>query len=188
MAKTNQIIESKTYGDKAKFLVTAADSKGELLRAQVWIKPGADGPPEHYHPVQSETFEVIKGQLNLNYEGKEIVLLPGEKITVPPNTLHKWYNAGACDLEAIVELRPALKTEFFLESMYSLDYQGKLDKKGLPNPLQFAAILNECYGELFVIGPPIFLQKFMAKVVGGLARMFGIKGYVPFPIISIVNK
>jgi quercetin dioxygenase-like cupin family protein len=181
MAKTNQIIESKTYGDRAKFLVTAADSKGELLRAQVWIKPGAEGPPEHYHPVQSETFEVIKGQLNLIYEGKELVLLPGEKITVAPNTLHKWYNAGTEDLEAVVELRPALKTEYFLESMYALDQLGKLDKKGLPTPLQFAAILNECYGELFVIGPPIIMQKFMAKVVGGVAKILGFKGYFPFP-------
>lgn len=184
MAKTNQIIESKTYGDKAKFLVTAEDSKGELLRAQVWIKPGADGPPEHYHPIQSETFEVIKGQLNIIYKGKELILLLGEKITVEPNTLHKWYNAGHEELEAIVELRPALKTEYFLESMYALDYQGKLDKKGLPNPLQFAAILNECYGELFVIGPPIIMQKFMAKVVGSFAKLIGFKGYVPFPKVA----
>jgi len=181
MAKTNQIIESKTYGDKAKFLVTAEDSEGKLLRAQVWIQPGAEGPPEHYHPIQSETFEVLKGQLNIIYEGQEMVLFPGEKITVEPNTLHKWYNDGHEELEAIVVLRPALKTEYFLESMYALDYMGKLDKKGLPNPLQFAAILNECYGELFVIGPPIFMQKFMAKVVGKIAKFIGFKGYVPFP-------
>jgi hypothetical protein len=47
--------------------------------------------------------------------------------------------------------------------------------------LQFAAILNECYGELFVVGPPIPAQKFMAKVVGRFAKMIGYKGYVPFP-------
>jgi quercetin dioxygenase-like cupin family protein len=181
MATTNQIIESRTYGDKAKFLVTAADSNGELLRAEIWVKPGGEGPPEHYHPIQSETFEVIKGQLNLMHEGKEIALKPGEKFTVPPNTLHKWYNASTEEMVAVVELRPALKTEYFLESMYSLDYQGKLDKKGLPSPLQFAAILNECYGELFVIGPPIFLQKIIAKIVGRFAKMIGFKGYVPFP-------
>lgn len=188
MAKTNQIIESKTYGDKAKFLVTAAESKGEVLRVQAWIKSGAEGPPEHYHPVQSESFEVIKGQLNMIYEGKEIVLLPGEKITVAPNALHKWYNAGSEELEVIAELRPALKTEYFLESMYALDQLGKLDKKGLPNPLQFAAILNECYGELFVLGPPIFMQKFMAKVVGGFAKLMGFKGHFPFPSYSTSNK
>jgi quercetin dioxygenase-like cupin family protein len=181
MAKTNQIIESKTYGDKAKFLVTAEDSKGDLLKAQVWIQPGAAGPPEHYHPIQSETFEVVKGQLNLTHKGKELVLRPGEKFTVEPNVLHKWSNAGTEELVAIVELRPALKTEFFLESMYALDQKGKLDKNGLPNPLQFAAILHECYGELFVIGPPILIQKMMAKVVGRLAKWMGFKGHIPFP-------
>jgi len=184
MAKTNQIIESKTYGDKAKFLVTAEDSKGALLRAQVWIQPGAAGPPEHYHPIQSESFEVLKGQLNLIHQGQELILRPGEKFTVEPNVLHKWSNGGKEELEAIVELRPALKTEYFLESMYALDQKGKLDKKGLPNPLQFAAILHECYGELYVINPPIFIQKFMAKVVGRLAKWMGFKGRISFPTLS----
>ena len=65
--------------------------------------------------------------------------------------------------------------------MYSLDVQGKTDKNGLPNMLQFAAILNECPGELFVIGPPIAAQKFMAKVLGGFAKLMGYRGFIPFP-------
>ena len=84
------------------------------------------------------------------------------------------------ELVVIGELRPALKTEFFLETMYSLDAQGKTNKNGLPNPLQFAAILNEYYGELFVVGQPIPAQKFVAKIVGGLAKRIGYKGYIPF--------
>ena len=181
MAKTNQVIENKTFGDKGKFLITSEDSKGELMRAELWVKAGGEGPPLHYHPIQSETFEVIKGELNLIVDGKEMVLKSGEKYTVPPNVAHKWWNAGKEELVAIGELRPALKTEFFLESMYSLDWQGKTNKQGLPSTLQFAAILNECYGELFIVGPPIIAQKFMAKVVGRFAKLVGYKGYIPFP-------
>lgn len=182
MAKTNQVIENKTFGDKAKFLVTAEDSKGELLKAELWCKPGGVGPPLHYHPIQSEHFEVVKGELSLICNGQKMILKPGEKFMVSPNDAHKWWNEGNEELIAIVELRPALKTEFFLETVYSLDLQGKTNKKtGLPSPLQFAAILNECYGELFVVGPPIPAQKFMAKVIGGFAKMIGYKGYIPFP-------
>jgi len=181
MAQTNQVIENKTFGDKAKFLITAEDSNGELLKAELWCKPGGEGPPLHYHPVQSEYFEVVKGELSLICNGEKMVLKAGEKFTVKPNNAHKFWNEGSEDLIAVVELRPALKTEFFLETMYSLDVQGKTNKKGLPNTLQFAAILNEYYGELFIVGPPIPAQKIMAKVVGGFAKLIGYKGYIPFP-------
>ena len=181
MAKTNQIIENKTFGDKAKFLITAEDSNGELLRAELSVKTGGEGPPLHYHPVQSEHFEVVKGELTLICNGNKMVLKPGEKYIVKPNEAHKWSNESTEELIIIGELRPALKTEFFLETMYSLDVQGKTNKQGLPNTLQFAAILNECYGELFIVGPPIPAQKFMAKVVGGFAKLIGYKGYIPFP-------
>jgi len=181
MAKTNQIIENKILGDKAKFLITAEDSKGEVMKGELWIKPFGQGPPLHYHPVQSETFEVISGKLGIEEEGKKMVFGPGEKYTIQPNKAHKWFNAGEEELYMVAELRPALKTEFFLESMYALAQQGKVNKVGLPGTLQFAAILNECPGELYVVGPPIFAQKFMAKVVGRFAKLMGYKGYIPFP-------
>lgn len=181
MAKANQLIENPILGDKARFIITAEDSNGEVMRGELWIKPFAQGPPQHYHPVQSETFEVIRGKLGLEIDDKKLVLGPGEKYTVKPNTAHKWYNAGEEELFTVVELRPALKTEFFLESMYSLAAQGKVNKVGLPGTMQFAALLNECPGELYVVGPPIFIQKFMAKVIGGFAKLIGYKGFVPFP-------
>lgn len=181
MAKTNQFIENKILGDKARFLITSEDSKGELMRGEMWLKPNAQGPPLHYHPIQSETFEVVRGKLGLEVDGKKMVFGPGEKYTVQPNSAHKWYNAGEEELYMIAELRPALKTEFFLESMYSLAQQDKVNKVGLPGTLQFAAILNECPGELYIVGPPIIAQKFMAKVVGRFAKLIGYKGYVPFP-------
>jgi quercetin dioxygenase-like cupin family protein len=181
MAKTNQVIENKTIGDKVKFLVTGEDSKGELLRAELWVKPSGEGPPLHYHPVQTETFNIIKGEMNLICNGKEMVLKAGESFTVPPNTPHKFWNGSSEEAIAIVDLLPALKTEFFIETIYALDMKGKTNKKGLPNMLQFSALLNEFYGEIFVVGPPIPAQKFMAKIVGSFAKLIGYKGYVPFP-------
>jgi mannose-6-phosphate isomerase-like protein (cupin superfamily) len=181
MAYTNQVIENKTFGDKLEFLTTAEDSKGELLKLKMTVKPGGDGPPEHYHPVQSECFEVISGELSLLCNGTKSIIKAGEKLTVPANAAHKWWNGSTKELVVAVELRPALKSEFFFETIYSLDVQGKTNKKGLPNLFQFAAILNECYGELFVVGPPIPAQKFMAKVIGGFAKLIGYKGYIPFP-------
>ena len=43
-----------------------------------------------------------------------------------------------------------------------------------------ATVLNEPYGELFVTKPAVLVQKFIAKVVGGLGKLLGYRGYIPF--------
>lgn len=189
MAKTNQVIENKTFGDKVKFLVTAADSDGRLMRMKLWVNPGGDGPPLHVHPLQHETFTMLKGDLNMTCNGRDFILREGESITVPPNTAHTFWNDSGMEVQALVDISPALKGEFFIESVYSLDVQGKTSRKtGLPNLLQFAALLNESYRGVFVVGPPVFAQKIMAKLVGGFAKLIGYKGYIPFPEIIIENE
>ncbi len=56
--------------------------------------------PEHRHPPvdgapgKEETFRCRTGSVHLHVEGREeIVLLPGEQFTIPPDTLH-WFQAG----------------------------------------------------------------------------------------------
>jgi mannose-6-phosphate isomerase-like protein (cupin superfamily) len=182
MAKTNQVISNPVIGDKCTFLITSEDSNGEAMRGELRCPGGITGTPLHYHPVQSEYFEVIAGQMKVHCNGKDMVLSAGQTYMVPANAVHNWTNASKTEeLHAIVELKPALKTEFFLETMYELAQQGKVKPDALPkSTLQFAAILHEYYGELFIEGPPIIAQKFMAKVVGGFAKMLGYKGYIPY--------
>jgi D-lyxose ketol-isomerase len=55
--------------------------------------------PEHRHPPfdgspgKEETFRCRTGVVHLHVAGEEIVLRPGEQLTIPPNTLH-WFQAG----------------------------------------------------------------------------------------------
>jgi mannose-6-phosphate isomerase-like protein (cupin superfamily) len=181
MAKTNDIIENPVIGDKLQFLVTAEDSKGELLKVKLWNKIGAQGPPEHMHPKQIETFEVISGTAGIKLNGREHILTAGQTITVPMNAPHKFRNAGEDELIMIAELKPALRTEYFLESVYSLAKKGKVNKDSVPkNFLHFMTILNEHYGESFIVGPPVPAQKILAKFAGGLGKLLGHKGFVPY--------
>ncbi len=41
---------------------TAKETGGTLLEMEAFYKPGGQYPPEHYHPLQDEHFEVISGQ------------------------------------------------------------------------------------------------------------------------------
>ena len=56
--------------------------------------------PEHRHPPfgrspgKEETFRCRSGVVHVEVAGQQIVLHPGEQVTVPPDTLHSFY-AGA---------------------------------------------------------------------------------------------
>ena len=181
MAHTNDIIENPVIGDKLQFLVTAADSNGELLRAHLWNKAGAQGPPEHLHPKQTETFTIVSGTVGFKCNGKEKILTAGQSITAQKNQMHKFWTVGDQPSEMIVEVRPALQSEFFLETWYSLAKKGEVNKDSTPKSfLQFMTILNQYNGEAFVAGPPILLQKLMSRIFGGLGKMLGYKGFIPY--------
>ncbi len=181
MAYKNQIIEHPGLGNKIKFLNTAEETKGEFLRYEGSAKVGALPPPEHFHPFQTETFHILDGEAKFKIDGKEVIGKGGDTMSVPPNVRHTFQQTGTKDLLMQVEFRPALRTEFFLETFFAIGHQGKAGKNGLPkNFLQFAAMMNEFRGLQFISGPPTFVQNFIAIVIGSFAKAIGYKGYVPY--------
>ena len=181
MARLNDLFENPHNGNKIQFLVTSAESKGEVLKMQVWNPLHVPMPPEHLHPLQTDSMEVIQGQAGIKVGDHEQILSAGEKIVVPKNTPHRVWVAGDTELIVIHELRPAMNTESFFETQIALAAQGKSNANGVPrNFLQFATILNENYGEIFVTNPPVPVQKFVAKVLGNLGKLLGYNGFVPF--------
>jgi mannose-6-phosphate isomerase-like protein (cupin superfamily) len=54
-----------------------------------------EGFPWHHHPDSDETFYVIDGELVLEFRDKEVILRPGELLTVPHGTWHRTRPAGA---------------------------------------------------------------------------------------------
>jgi mannose-6-phosphate isomerase-like protein (cupin superfamily) len=49
----------------------------------------------HRHPDSDETFYGIDGELVIEFEDREVVLQPGQFVTVPARTLHRTRPAGA---------------------------------------------------------------------------------------------
>jgi quercetin dioxygenase-like cupin family protein len=181
MAKLNEVFENPHNGNKMQFLITSTKSKGEVLKVKVWTPANVPMPPEHIHPLQTDSMEVVQGQMRVKIDGHEQVLSAGQKIVVPKNTPHQTWVEGSEELIVVHENKPALNTESFFETQIALAAQGKSAANGVPkNFLQFATILNENYGEIFVSNPPVPVQKFVAQVIGGLGRLLGYKGFVPF--------
>ena len=91
-------------------------------------------------------------------------------------TPHNWWNASDEETHALVELRPALRSEEFFANLYGL-----CSEKGtLPNPLQMAVLIDEHKDEgSYLTKPPLLVQRVMFGVLAPLGRLLGYKAHYP---------
>lgn len=174
MAYAGKEIQSPTT--RLVFKQTAADTNGELLQFEQFVKANNPEVPEHIHTHQEERFVVLSGRMGVRASGNERVLEPGEEIVVPPGTPHTFWNAGDEELHHVVELRPALKSESFFETIFGLQKDGKFPVEGekkAPNPFQGALIVTEY--ENYLAGMPMLIQKVLFPPLAFLGRLLGYK-------------
>lgn len=163
------------------FLRTAADTNGELLRFEQFVKAANPEVQEHIHARQEERFTVVSGRMGVRAAGRERVLGAGEEVVVPPGTPHTFWNASPDEeLHQVIELRPALEHEAFFETVYGLQRDGKLPEdgeKGPVNVLQGALIVTEY--DNYLAGPPMLVQRLLFPPLALLGRLLGYKARYP---------
>jgi quercetin dioxygenase-like cupin family protein len=106
-------------GYRLRLVRTAAETGGELLEMEAIYGGTGQYPPAHFHPSQSERFEVLEGTVRAIVDGEERTYGPGDTFEVPAGTVHQM----AADPPARLrwEVRPALRTAEFFEVLYSAD-------------------------------------------------------------------
>ena len=90
-------------------------------------------------------------------------------ICTPPGEPHTVGPAGEDAVEMIVEFRPALGFERFVERTFALDRAGHLNAKGRGNPLRLATARPH-EAEFFVPRVPIGLQRAILRALDRLGR------------------
>jgi quercetin dioxygenase-like cupin family protein len=161
--------------DRIIFTKTSQQTGGEVFGLEVFIRAGAPGTPEMVHPLQDESFKVLSGSLDFRIGGQERRLEAGESLLIPKGTPHNWWNASNEEAHALVEIRPALRSEELFANIYGL-----FNEKGaLPNPLQMAVLFNEHFNEGHLPKPPLFVQKVMFGVLAPVGRLLGFKAHYP---------
>jgi mannose-6-phosphate isomerase-like protein (cupin superfamily) len=180
MIKKGDIIENPITGEKMEFLQTAEDTGGSLLKIMLTVKPNGFVAAPHIHPMQEERFLVKSGTIRLQTGGTESLLRANQEGLVPPGVPHVWWNGGADELKAIVEFRPALRTQDFLSTLFALARDGKTDKKGLPNLLQIAVIYRRFGSLIFLAKPPIPIQKLLFSSIAWIGLLLGYQADYPY--------
>jgi quercetin dioxygenase-like cupin family protein len=185
MARAGAELINPVTGLRTVFRKTARDTGGELLQVD-WIgSPGWTTGPDHVHRRQDERFEVLSGKLGLRVEGVERVLGEGEVLVAPAGYAHAGWNTGDDEVHALVDFRPALRTETAFETLAGLAVDGKTNGAGAPkNPLLLALVLREYEDEIYFVRPPLFVQKVIFGVLAKVARLLGYQTVYPYRYAS----
>ena len=159
---------------------TAEDTGGELMSGELVVAPSG-GNPLHVHPLQEEHFEVLSGTFGVQIGDEQRSLGEGEEATVPPGTPHRWFNEDdQKEARVSVELRPALNTETFFETLYGLARDSRTDESGVPNPLQLAVMLDGLHkDEIYLAKPPMPVQKALFALLSPFGKLVGYKDHYP---------
>ncbi|MPZ99755.1 MAG: cupin domain-containing protein [Dehalococcoidia bacterium] len=87
-------------------------SSPEALEVESTWQPGGSPPRAHWHPRQTEHFEVLEGELTIAMGGgSPRVVTAGGSFEVPPQTTHAMWNAGSAFCRARWRITPAHRTE-----------------------------------------------------------------------------
>jgi hypothetical protein len=144
------------------------------------VKPNGFVAAAHVHPHQEERFQVLKGSVGFRRGREKLVAGPGERLTVPAGTPHKFWNEGDEEAHFVCEIRPALQFEQLIETMYGLAAEGKTNRKGMPNPLRLAVIARHHFEDVRLPFPPVWMQRIGLAMGAPLGRLFGYRAtYVP---------
>jgi quercetin dioxygenase-like cupin family protein len=168
---TGQSITNPVTGETLVFRKTSAQTNGESVVVEAHVEPNGAVAATHLHPAQEERFEVLAGELEFRLGKQTLLARPGDRVVVPAGTPHRFANIGEETAHFVCEVRPALGFEQLIETMFSLAADGKVNRKGMPNPLRLAVIASHHFGDVRLPFPPAWLQRLGLLLAAPLGRL-----------------
>ena len=179
MIRAGEVYENPVSGERVVIRVGAEECGGELLVADLYVKPGGTSMGEHVHPGIEEGLTVVRGRLGYRLEGRGGVAGPGQHLHVPHGTAHDWWNAGEEEARVLVEISPAARFEEMIKTLLGLAQDGKTDAKGRPRLLHAALFAKEFGDVIRLTKPPRSVQRLLFGALAPVARLLGYKGSYP---------
>ena len=169
--REGQVFVSKSEG----FQQTILKYENNLVWLELVLEPRAPGPPEHIHTAFPENFIVAEGTLSLLVNGEKKLVRAGESLLVAPGTPHKPFN----ETDSRVVIKAPLTPEYGIPDWFSVfltQAYGFFDESESNNQLPTALLQMSRFSpkyDVWLAGPPVFLQKVLFFVIGPTARLLG---------------
>ena len=180
MSRAGDVYENPVTGERVVVRVGTEESGGDLLVADLYVRPGGAVAGEHVHTRIEEWFTVRKGRVGFRLDGRESIARHNERLHAPVGIAHDWWNAGEEEeAHIVVEVRPGARFEEMIKNLYGLAQDGKTDAKGMPNLLQVALFAREFGDVLWFTKPPRPVQRVLFAALTPVARHLGYRGSYP---------
>lgn len=142
---------------------------GERVGVDGVAKPGA-GPPMHVHYLQEEAVQVIRGRVGHQVLGGEPQFAgPGESVTWPAGTPHKWWNAGTDEVQMVGWCSPPGNVEFYLSALFA----SMKENGGRPGLFDAAFLMTRYRTEFALLELPAFVTAIVLPIVYRLGVVLG---------------
>ena len=167
------------YSQEEGLRQTVIKQKNGRVYCRVEFDPGAEGPPMHIHTKFDEVFIGGDHVVNMNVDGEEKELHPGEELKILKGTPHKPYNNS--DQKVILEMEKEENTfpekfAVYLNQVYRYMDESPANMKP-PKVIFQMAMFNQHFDSYLGEGPPVGVQKAFNFLIVPLARLMGYKSY-----------
>lgn len=171
--RISPLLSQPITGEWVAGLVLAAQTNGEYERGLGIFPPGNAGPPEHFHPLYDEHFEIVRGDFLFRIGGEERSAGPGDQFAVATGTPHTFRCVGETVGVVVVETRPAARIGEVISTLFGMAHEGRLTKSGQPKLMQ-AMVIGAAYSDdtVFTSPPPAIAQP-LARILAPFGRMLG---------------
>ena len=171
MARPGDVLEIPELGIRVEFRRTAEQTDGALVSAEFVGRPRGLIARSHVHPSQVERYGVLSGAMRLEVAGREQILRAGQSTETPAGVPHRQLAGESGPGRVRIELRPALRTEQFLERLASMSQQGRFNRWGYPRPVAGAELVRDFGAEAYAAQPPVAVQRALADALLRAARL-----------------
>ncbi|MBV8942616.1 MAG: SRPBCC family protein [Solirubrobacterales bacterium] len=149
---------------------TAEETGGELLEMEVEGRPRGFLNQRHVHDSQIERLTMIRGRMKVAMNGQEHLVGEGDSIEIPAGVAHTQRPVGKGSGRVRIEVRPAGRTQAFMEFLARLAREGRLSRLGFPKPQAAADLILQFADTGHAISPPLSVQRGVARVILAVAR------------------
>jgi len=99
-------------GSTIRLLADCAGTDGAISANRTLLRPGADGPPPHYHAGSAEIFFVLNGALQALAGDRVHILDAGDFLVVPRNMPHAFAAPAGTQADVLIVFAPGARDRF----------------------------------------------------------------------------
>ncbi len=111
-------LDCTEFGMVMTILKTSKDTDGKSLEMEWTLSPKSGGTPIHIHPAAIETYEILRGELEVFKKDKWITARVGEKITIEKGEPHTFKNTTDEFVRVYNTHQPAMDFENFFKGLH----------------------------------------------------------------------